>query len=142
MEKLESIIALGIIILILVVFFAINISSDDVQLRNNIDRDVDRSVSLNDVTGTFTVKDDKNSKLLLNDDGTYSLNINICEGYLELQGVYELRDKNIYLINRTSYEEFPNLYENEEFHFTVLDDNTVKLEEDLVCLFRDTLFEK
>ena len=142
MDKLESIIALGIIILILVVFFAINISSDDVQLRNNIDRDVDRSVSLNDVTGTFTVKDDKNSKLLLNEDGTYSLNINICEGYLELQGVYELRDKNIYLINRTSYEEFPNLYENEEFHFTVLDDNTVKLEEDLVCLFRDTLFEK
>jgi hypothetical protein len=142
MEKLESIIALGIIILILVVFFAINISSDDVQLRNNIDRDVDRSISLNDVTGTFTVKDDKNSKLLLNEDGTYSLNINICEGYLELQGVYELRDKNIYLINRTSYEEFPNLYENEEFHFTVLDDNTVKLEEDLVCLFRDTLFEK
>ena len=142
MEKLESIIALGIIILILVVFFAINISSDDVQLRNNIDRDVDRSISLNDVTGIFTVKDDKNSKLLLNEDGTYSLNINICEGYLELQGVYELRDKNIYLINRTSYEEFPNLYENEEFHFTVLDDNTVKLEEDLVCLFRDTLFEK
>ncbi len=142
MEKLESIIALGIIILILVVFFAINISSDDVQLRNNIDRDVDRSISLNDVTGTFTVKDDKNSKLLLNEDGTYSLNINICEGYLELQGVYELRDKNIYLVNRTCYEEYPNLYENEEFHFTVLDDNTVKLEEDLVCLFRDTLFEK
>ena len=142
MEKLESIIALGIIILILVVFFAINISSDDVQLRNNIDRDMDRNISLNDVTGTFTVKDDKNSKLLLNEDGTYSLNINICEGYLELQGVYELRDKNLYLINRTSYEEFPNLYENEEFHFTVLDDETVKLEEDLVCLFRDTLFEK
>ena len=142
MEKLESIIALGIIILILVVFFAINISSDDVQLRNNIDRDVDRSISLNDVTGTFTVKDDKNSKLLLNEDGTYSLNINICEGYLELQGVYELRDKNLYLINRTSYEEYPNLYENEEFHFTVLDDETVKLEEDLVCLFRETLFEK
>lgn len=142
MDKLESVIALGIIILILVVFFAINISSDDVQLRNNIDRDMDRNISLNDVTGTFTVKDDKNSKLLLNEDGTYSLNINICEGYLELQGVYELRDKNLYLINRTSYEEFPNLYENEEFHFTVLDDETVKLEEDLVCLFRDTLFEK
>ena len=88
MDKLESIIALGIIILILVVFFAINISSDDVQLRNNIDREVDRNISLNDVTGTFTVKDDKNSKLLLNDDGTYSLNINICDGYLELQGVY------------------------------------------------------
>ena len=142
MEKLESIIALGIIILILVVFFAINISSDDVQLRNNIDRDVDRSVSLNDVTGTFTVKDDKNSKLLLNEDGTYSLNINICEGYLELEGVYELRDKNLYLINRTSYEDYPNLYDNEEFHFTLLDDNSVRLEEDLVCLFRETVFEK
>ena len=142
MDKLESIIALGIIVLILVVFFAINISSDDVQLRNNIDRNIDRTVSTDDVTGTYLVKSDKNSKLLLNDDGTYSLNINICEGYLELKGVYELRDKNLYLINRTSYEDYPNLTDNEEFHFTVLDDGSVRLDEDLVCLFRETLFEK
>jgi hypothetical protein len=80
--------------------------------------------------------------LALNEDGTYSLNINICEGYLELEGVYELRDKNLYLINRTSYEDYPNLYDNEEFHFTLLDDNSVRLEEDLVCLFRETVFEK
>ncbi len=142
MDKLESIIALGIIILILAVFFAINISTDDIQLRNNVDRNIDRSISTDDVTGTFVVKNDKNSKLVLNEDGTYSLNINICEGYLELEGVYELRDKNLYLINRTSYEDYPNLYDNEEFHFTLLDDNSVRLEEDLVCLFRETVFEK
>ena len=34
------------------------------------------------------------------------------------------------------------LKENEEFHFSIIDDNTIKLEEDLECLFRETLFEK
>ncbi len=141
MEKLESIVALGIILLIVLVFFAINISSDDINLRNDV-RDVDRNLTVDELNGVYSVKGDKNSKLLLNENGTYSLNINICEGYLELQGVYEIRDKNLYLINRTSYEDYPNLNNNEEFHFTILDDNTVKLEEDLVCLFRETLFEK
>ena len=141
MEKLESIVALGIILLIVLVFFAINISNDDINLRNDV-RDFDRTLTVDELNGVYSVKGDKNSKLLLNENGTYSLNINICEGYLELQGVYEIRDKNLYLINRTSYEDYPNLNNNEEFHFTILDDNTVKLEEDLVCLFRETLFEK
>ncbi len=140
MEKFESIIAVGIVILIILVFFFINLANDDdVNLINN---SIDRSGVVEDVTGSYEVKNDKNSKLLLNDDGTYSFNLNICEGYLELKGVYEVRDRNLYLINRTSYEEYTNLYDNEEFHFTILDDNSIRLEEDLVCLYRETLFEK
>jgi len=142
MDKIESIVALGIIVLILVVFFAVNISSDDIHLTNNIDNGYVRNVVADDVTGSYSVKDDSNSKLLLNEDGTYSLNLNICSGYLELKGVYELRDKNIYLINRTSYEDYENLRENEEFHFLVVDDNTIKLDENLECELQGTLFEK
>ncbi len=142
MEKLESIIALGIVILILIVFFAVNISNDDVQLKNTMDNGVVRSISTNEIYGVYNVKGDQNTKLVINEDGTYSLNLDICSGHLELKGVYELRDKNLYLINRTSYEEFENLNNNSEFHFTVNDDDTIKLEEDLECVFRGTLFEK
>ena len=142
MEKLESIIALGIVILILIVFFAVNISNDDVQLKNTMDNGVVRSISTNEIYGVYNVKGDQNTKLVINEDGTYSLNLDICSGHLELKGVYELRDKKLYLINRTSYEEFENLNNNSEFHFTVNDDDTIKLEEDLECVFRGTLFEK
>ena len=142
MEKLESIIALGIVILILIVFFAVNISNDDVQLKNTMDSGVVRSLSTDEIYGVYNVKGDQNTKLVINEDGTYSLNLDICSGHLELKGVYELRDKNLYLINRTSYEEFENLNNNSEFHFIVNDDDTIKLEEDLECVFRGTLFEK
>ena len=142
MEKLESIVALGIILLILIVFFAVNISNDDVQLRNTLDNGVVRNLSFNEMYGTYRVKGDQNTVLVISEDGTYSLNLDICSGHLELKGVYELRDKNLYLINRTSYEEFENLNNNSEFHFTINDDDTIRLEEDLECVFRGTLFEK
>ena len=142
MEKLESIVVLGIILLILVVFFAVNISNDDVQLKNSLDNGVTRSLSSDDIYGTYNVKGDQNTRLVINEDGTYSLNLDICSGHLELKGVYELRDKNLYLINRTSYEEYENLSDNTEFHFTVNDDDTIRLEENLECVFSGTLFEK
>ena len=143
MEKLESIIAGGIILLIILVFFFVNLTSDDsANLRNNSKKNVSRNLTVEDVSGSYEVKKDKGSKLQLNEDGTYNLNLNICGGYLELQGVYEIRDKNLYLINRVEYDEFDNLKDNEEFHFSIVDQNTVKLEEDLVCVFRETLFEK
>ena len=143
MEKLESIIAGGIILIIILVFFFVNISNDDgANLRNNSKRNPGRNLTIADISGSYEVKKDKGSKLQLNDDGTYNFNLNICDGYLELSGVYEIRDKKLYLINRVSYEDYENLKENEEFHFSIIDDNTIKLEEDLECLFRETLFEK
>jgi hypothetical protein len=142
MEKLESIVALGIVLLILIVFFAVNINNDDVQLKNSLDNGVTRSISSNDIYGTYNVKGDQNTRLVINEDGSYSFNLDICSGHLELKGVYELRDKNLYLINRTSYEEYENLNNNTEFHFTVNDDDTLKLEENLECVFSGTLFEK
>ena len=142
MEKLESIVALGIVLLILIVFFAVNISNDDVQLKNSLDNGVTRSISQDDIYGTYNVKGDQNTRLVISEDGTYSLNLDICSGHLELKGVYEIRDKNLYLINRTSYEEYENLYENTEFHFTINDDDTIRLEENLECVFSGTLFEK
>jgi hypothetical protein len=143
MEKLESIIAGGIILLIILVFFFVNLTTDDsANLRNNSKKHVARNLTVEEVSGSYEVKKDKNTKLQLNEDGTYNFNLNICGGYLELQGVFEIRDKKLYLINRVKYEEYENLNDNEEFHFTIVDENTLKLEEDLQCVFRETLFEK
>ena len=143
MEKLESIIAGGIILLIILVFFFVNISNNDgANLRNNSKRNMNKNLTVEDVSGSYEVKKDKNSKLELIEDGTYSLNLNICGGYLELQGVFEIRDKHLYLLNKVKYEDFEDLKDNEEIKFTIVDENTIKLEEDLECVFRETLFEK
>ena len=77
MEKLESIVALGIVLLILIVFFAVNISNDDVQLKNSLDNGVTRSISQDDIYGTYNVKGDQNTRLVISEDGTYSLNLDI-----------------------------------------------------------------
>ena len=143
MEKLESIVAGGIILLIILVFFFVNISNNDgANLKNNSKRNMNKNLTVEDVSGSYEVKKDKNSKLVLIEDGTYSLNLNICGGYLELQGVYEIRDKHLYLLNKVKYEDFEDLKDNEEIKFTIVDENTVKLEEDLECVFRETVFEK
>lgn len=143
MEKVESVVAGGIILLIILVFFFVNIMNDDgVNLKNNAKKNPNRTLTAADVAGSYEVKKDKSSRLQLNDDGTYNFNLNMCDGYLELNGIYEIRDKKLYLINRTSYEDYENLKDNEEFHFSIVDENTIKLEEDLECIFRETLFEK
>ena len=143
MEKLESIVAGGIILLIILVFFFVNISnSDGANLKNNSKRNMNKNLTVEDVSGSYEVEKDKNSKLVLIEDGTYSLNLNICGGYLELQGVYEIRDKHLYLLNKVKYEDFEDLKDNEEIKFTLVDENTIKLEEDLECVFRETVFEK
>ena len=143
MEKLESIVAGGIILLIILVFFFVNImNGDEANLKNNSKRTTTGDVTIDDVSGIYEVKKDKNSRLQLNEDGTYNLNLNICNGYLELSGVYEIRDSNLFLINRVSYDDYENLKDNEEFHFSIQDESTLQLEEDLECIFRETLFEK
>ena len=143
MKKLESIIAGGLLLLVVTVFVLITLSGEgNVNLRNNASSGIIRKLKDTDVTGMYNVKKDKNSHLQLNSDGTYNLNLNACDGYLELDGVYEVRDSNVYLLNKSSYEDYPSLKDNEEFHFTLLNENTLELEEDLVCLFGETLFEK
>ena len=143
MRNREAIIAGGILLLIVFVFFLVNLSGEgNVNLRNSASLGIVRNLKSTDVTGMYTVKKDKNSRLLLNENGTYNFNINVCDGYLELTGQYEVRDKNIYLINKVIYEDYPSLKDNEEFHLSIIDENTIELEEDLVCLFGETLFEK
>jgi hypothetical protein len=94
----------------------------------------------NDLTGTYLVKKDKNSKLELRNDGTYYLNINVCENYLLITGKYEIRDSKIILYNANySYDD---LNGNDELTFTILDDKTIKSDESLVCTIQETLFER
>lgn len=94
----------------------------------------------NDLTGTYLVKKDKNSKLELRNDGTYYLNINVCENYLLITGKYEIRDSKIILYN-TNYS-YDDLNGNDELTFTILDDKTIKSDESLVCTIQETLFER
>lgn len=93
-----------------------------------------------ELLGTYIVKNDKNTKLTLKNDGTYSLTINVCEKYLLLTGTYELRDSKITLNNNSNYHE--DLSGNEELSFTIIDNKTIMSDESLVCTTQETLFEK
>ena len=86
------------------------------------------------------VKDDKHVKLTLNDNGTYSLAINVCENYLLLSGNYELRDSKLILKNTN--EMYEDLIGNEELSFTIIDNKSISSDESLVCTVQKTLFEK
>lgn len=94
----------------------------------------------NQLLGTYIAKNDKNTKLILKNDGTYSLTIDVCEDHLLLTGKYELRDSNLKLYNTSKYHE--DLEGNEELSFTILDDHTIISNEKLVCTMQETLFEK
>lgn len=94
----------------------------------------------NDLLGTYLVKKDKNTKLTLKNDGTYSLTINVCEKYLLLTGTYDLRDSKLILHNNSTYHE--DLIGNEELTFTIVDENNITSDESLVCTTQKTLFEK
>ncbi len=104
---------------------------------------VKESVSIpkkKDLLGTYIVKNDKNTKLTLKNDGTYSLTINVCKKYLLLTGTYDLRDSKLTLKNKSKYHE--DLNGNEELSFTIIDEKTIKSDESLVCTSQETLFEK
>lgn len=116
-----------------------NTTSDVPTEENSPDKNMPEK---KDITGTYIVKNDKKSLLVIKDNGQYELNINVCEGYLKIVGNYEVADKKLRLLNDTDYENYENIYKNREFSFTILDDNTIRLDEDLVCLFQNTLFER
>ena len=99
-----------------------------------------KSLKKSDVLGTYIVKNDKNTKLTLNNDGTYLLVINVCEKYITLSGVYELTDTKLKL--RNSADSYEDLYGNEELSFTIVDEKSIKSDESLVCTTQETLFEK
>ena len=90
--------------------------------------------------GTYTTENNKNVKLVLGEDGTYSLTIDVCENYLLLTGTYELRDSMLKLHNTSNYHS--DLSNNVELTFTIIDDKNIKLDESLVCTTQNTLFVK
>ena len=94
----------------------------------------------NQLIGTYTTEKNKNVKLILDEDGNYSLTIDVCENYLVLSGTYELRDSMLKLHNTSDYHS--DLSKNEELTFTIIDDKNIKLEESLVCTTQNTLFVK
>ena len=93
-----------------------------------------------DLLGTYIVKDDKNVKLTLKNDGTYELTISVCEKYITLNGRYELTDTRLKLKNTAN--SYDDLEGNEELSFTIMGDNLIKSDESLICTVQGTLFEK
>ena len=136
----------GIIGTVTVAFAAVNVKSLQTNLNlTDIDDNFTIQMAANipkkqDLLGTYKVKNDKNVNLTLNDNGTYSLTINVCEKYLFLSGIYELRDSKLILKNETSgYEDIDG---NKELSFTIIDEHTISSDESLVCTMQKTLFEK
>lgn len=133
----------GIIGTIAIAFAVTNVNSMQTKIYYG-DKDPNliekRVLKKNDLLGTYTVKGDKNSNISLNNDGTYSLTINVCEKYLTLKGEYELADTKLKLKNNNYL--YDDLDGNEELYFTIVDGNTIKSDESLVCTTQETLFEK
>ncbi len=100
-----------------------------------------RSFSDTKLHGDYRVKDDMNTYLKLRDDFTYELSISSCEGHIKLEGTYEIFSDNLKLINTNSFSEYDTLNENEELSFTIINNKSLKLDEDLICVFSETLFE-
>ncbi len=98
-------------------------------------------MTLDTVTGKYVADADKSSYLYLDEEGTYLLNLNVCNGYLELDGIYELRNDKLVLINKNKFPDYENLTDNDEIHFSKIDDVFI-LNEDLVCIPQDTSFKK
>lgn len=106
--------------------------------------DVDKSFNLinNNLFGVYTVKNDKKSFISITDDGSYSLTINKCDGYLTLEGTYEIRDKKLILNNSNVISDIDTLNNNENIDFQIIDSNSIVLSEDIACLYQNTLFER
>ena len=136
----------GIIGTVTVAFTAVNVKSlqTNTNLTNNDDNFTIQALvnvpKKKDLLGTFRVKEDKHATLTLEDNGTYSLYINVCNNYLLLSGSYELRDSKLILKNTN--ESYADLIGNNELSFTIVDDHSISSDESLVCTAQKTLFEK
>jgi len=131
-----------VIFLIIGVFFftfAIKNVNSETMIYKSVDNISNNIPRKEDLVGKYLVKSDKKSNLTLNEDGTYSLMINVCNDYYLLSGNYELRDTKLILKNNSS--EYEDLKENSELNFTIIDGNTIKNEESLVCITQGTIFE-
>ena len=138
---------LAIILILIGVYFAVTENKEQKTANkkpSNINIDKNTGTEKINILGDYVVKDDKNSKLIIKENGEYELHINLCHGYLETRGTYEKSNEKLRLHNSdiNANEEYPGLYQNTEFSFTIIDENTIRLDEDLVCLFQNTLFEK
>lgn len=148
MEKKFVLVLLGVAVLsVFLLFVAHNqviIEMEPVTNNENREDDIpDRNLPIKvNTLGEYVVKNDKMSRLIIKDNGEYTFFINVCDSYLEVSGKYVLADKKLKLVNDTSFIGYPTLEENEEFSFTVIDDDMIRLDEDLECLYQNTLFEK
>ena len=140
MEKKFVFALFGVVVLSVFLLFVsgnqVTIEVDPVTNNEKKNEDVpnrDLPVKTNTL-GEYTVKDDKKSKLIIKDNGEYIFFINACNSYLEVSGKYILAD--------SAFIGYTTLEGNTEFSFTVIDDDMIRLDEDLECLYQNTLFEK
>lgn len=148
MEKKFVFALFGVVVLSVFLLFVsgnqVTIEVDPVTNNEKKNEDVpsrDLPVKINTL-GEYTVKDDKKSRLIIKDNGEYTFFINACNSYLEVSGKYILADKKLKLINDSAFIGYTTLEGNTEFSFTVIDDDMIRLDEDLECLYQNTLFEK
>ena len=145
-KKVETIFfrIIGFIAILVIVIGGYTLYTDKQPENKENNNSINKSPVIEkiNVIGTYKVKKDKNSKLIIKEDGEYELSINLCSGYLVINGKYEQIDNNLRLINDMNYDEYENLKNNKEISLTIIDENTIRLEEELECLRQKTLFEK
>ena len=116
-----------------------------VESNNSVNKVLENSINeVKKITyyGKYIIKSDKNSFLVLNEDGSYFLNVNRCDGYIALEGSFYVRDKKLILDNKNYISDIDNLNNNSEIALTIEKENTIKLDEDIACLYQGVLFEK
>lgn len=97
--------------------------------------------SKNQIKGLYKISIDKNSYLYLS-AGNYELSINVCNGYVKVDGKYEVINNKLNLINTYQNEEYNTLKDNNEFSFVIVNNDTIMLNENSECLGQGTLFER
>ena len=136
------------LVILLLCLFSVSFKNyfidDEDDTINDINNIVDKNIVSEkiNIIGTYSVKDDIKSRLIIEEEGKYTININVCEKYIELSGNYEIADKKLKLINYGEKLNYDTLDNNFELSFTIIDENKIRLDEDLECVIQNTVFER
>lgn len=133
---LLTVISLGLL------FGVTNTNGLTTSISNIETKKEEKIITKTTLLGTYTNKENKNINLTLKEDGTYTLNINVCEGYLSLTGNYVIANTRLKLINNKTNSNYETLNNNAEFSFTINNENEIVLDESLVCTEQLTKFER
>ncbi len=91
---------------------------------------------------TIWLEPDEYTTISLKSDGTFSMNINLCEGVASISGNYTRTDGSITL---TNLKDMPQGFTGSnvtEISFNIQGDGTLKVNNDVGCMAKDSIFSR